>query len=59
VSEQNYDEIVAQCPKEALLSGEGMSAACKAAVNQMQDNLGSVAVTQDPISFIVFVTAEL
>ena len=42
VSERNYKKIQKECPKAALLSGEGMSAACKGAVKQMQDNLGGM-----------------
>ena len=42
VSERNYRTILKECPEAALRSGTGMSAACTAAVKQMDDNLGGM-----------------
>jgi hypothetical protein len=42
VSERNYRTIMSECPEAALRSGKGMSAACTAAVSQMDTNLGGM-----------------
>jgi hypothetical protein len=42
VSERNYNTIMKECPEKALKSGNGMSAACTAAVKQMDDSLGGM-----------------
>ena len=40
VSERNYAEIVAQCPEKDLRTGQNLTPACKAALKQMDDNIG-------------------
>jgi len=42
VSEKNYRTIMRECPEKVLKSGSGMSAACRAAVQQMDDSLGGM-----------------
>jgi len=40
VSEKNYKTIIMECPEAVLRSGSGESAACAAALKQMNANLG-------------------
>ena len=42
VSERNYRAIKKLCPDAALMTGTGMTAACTAAIAQMNQNLGGM-----------------
>ena len=42
VSERNYRAIMAECGEAGLRSGQGLSAACNAALQQMNTNLGGM-----------------
>ena len=42
VSQRNYNQIMAECPDEVQRTGKGASAACTAALAQMNANLGGM-----------------
>ena len=57
VSERNYNTIVAECPKADLLSGNNLTPACKAALKQMEDNIGCAFFLRARIVVVAVVVA--